>query len=264
MMNNRHWKISGYKQNPILVHYFPSLESTNSEAKRFVMEDAPEWTVVYADLQTQGRGRYNRGWHSPAGLGLYFSVLLRPNIELKLLNLMNLGAALVIREYLQAKLAEVGINDDHAVVVKWPNDILVKEKKICGILLESEVVGQQLKYLILGIGININHQFQDFPVELRKTATSLQLSTHQQWDKSQLLIEILIKLQQKFIFDHETDYRKVIPEYQKYLAFKDQVVEINCRNQRIKGRLKGINPYGYLILEQGKDTRTITTGDLWM
>ncbi|MCK5453155.1 MAG: biotin--[acetyl-CoA-carboxylase] ligase, partial [Calditrichia bacterium] len=176
-MNSNHWQIPGHTNIPILVYYFPSLESTNSEAKRLVVEDVPEWTVIYADLQTKGRGRFNRQWHSPAGLGLYFSIILRPNMDLKLLNMINMRAALVIREILQTKLTQTSARNDRPVMVKWPNDVLVEGKKICGILLESEVVSQTVNSLILGIGINVNHQRQDFPAELRERATSLSLLT---------------------------------------------------------------------------------------
>ncbi|NOQ98099.1 MAG: biotin--[acetyl-CoA-carboxylase] ligase [Calditrichae bacterium] len=261
-MNSNHWQIPGHTNIPILVYYFPSLESTNSEAKRLVMEDVPEWTVIYADLQTKGRGRFNRQWHSPAGLGLYFSIILRPNMDLKLLNMINMRTALVIREILQTKLTQTDARNDRPVMVKWPNDVLVEGKKICGILLESEVVSQTVNSLILGIGINVNHRHQDFPAELRERATSLTLLTRQQWESSQLLNEVLPKLQQQLILDKEAGYKDVIPEYQKNLAFKDQIVEVNLQNERIKGRLKGIDSYGYLMLEQGDEIKTITTGDI--
>jgi BirA family biotin operon repressor/biotin-[acetyl-CoA-carboxylase] ligase len=119
-----------------------------------------------------------------------------------------------------------------------------------------------VKYLILGIGININHRRRDFPLELQETATSLKLLTKQNWETNRFLNKLLPKLQQQIILDQEAGFRNVILEYQKYLAFKNQVVEVKLQNQRIKGRIKGIDPYGYLLLEQGNETRTISTGDI--
>lgn len=261
-MNIQLWQIKGYSNIPILVHHYHSLESTNSKAKRMAMENASEWTVICADLQTRGRGRYHRKWHSPAGLGLYFSVILRPQIDLKFLNMINMRAALVIREILQTKLTQVDLQNEYPVQLKWPNDILVDGKKICGILLESEILNAEVNYLILGIGINLNHRRRDFPLELQETATSLKLLTKQNWETSQFLNKVLPKLQQKIILDQEAGFRNVILEYQKYLAFKNQVVEIKIQNQSIKGCIKGIDPYGYLLLEQGNETRTISTGDI--
>ena len=261
-MNNHSWQITGHSDIPILVHHYHSLESTNSEARRMAMENASAWTVICADLQTKGRGRYHRKWHSPAGLGLYFSVILRPKIDLKFLNMINMRAALVIREILQIELSQADLQNEYTVQLKWPNDILVNEKKICGILLESEILSSEVKYLILGIGININHQGRDFPVELQETATSLKLLTKQNWETNRFLNKVLPKLQQQIILDQEAGFRNVILEYQKYLAFKNQVVEIKIQNQSIKGCIKGIDPYGYLLLEQGNETRTISTGDI--
>jgi len=178
--------------------------------------------------------------------------------------MINMRAALVIRETLLNKFAQTDARIDHPVLVKWPNDVLAEEKKICGILLESEVVSNTVNYLILGIGINVNHQRQDFPAELRERATSLKMLTKRQWESSQLLNEVLPKLQKQFLYDQEVGYKDVIPDYQKNLAFKDEIVEVNLHNERIKGRLKGIDSYGYLMLEQGDEIKTITTGDIWI
>jgi BirA family biotin operon repressor/biotin-[acetyl-CoA-carboxylase] ligase len=180
------------------------------------------------------------------------------------MNMINMRTALVIREILGTRLTEREAPFNHSILVKWPNDILVEEKKISGILLESEILDREVKFLILGIGINVNHQQHDFPDELQKRATSLQLLTGQNWESSQLLNKLLPHLQQQFILDQQNDYNKVITEYQKFLAFKDQIVEVMLQDQTIRGRLRGIDSHGYLQLEQGNEIQTITTGDLWI
>lgn len=147
------------------IHHFATVDSTNTHLRGMV--DAPEWTCVTADRQTAGRGRQDRQWHSAAGEGLYLSILLRPAAGTPELPLLSLTAAVAVAE----TLGEAGVA---GVDIKWPNDLLVDERKICGILIESVGYGAAApRRVIVGIGVNLNQT--DFPAPLAETATSCRL-----------------------------------------------------------------------------------------
>jgi BirA family biotin operon repressor/biotin-[acetyl-CoA-carboxylase] ligase len=148
------------------IHHFTSIDSTNDYLKRLI--EAPEFTCIIADKQTSGRGRHARVWYSAPGDGLYLSVLLCPKSPPSKIPLISLMAGIAVAEV----LIQRGVN---GVDIKWPNDILVNERKVCGILVEVTSTGPDTHRIILGIGVNLNHR--SFPPELRVTATSLRLET---------------------------------------------------------------------------------------
>ena len=247
--------------SPITVYHYTSLESTNSEAVRLARNGSSDWTVIFADEQKKGRGRYAREWYSPPGLGLYFSIILRPAIDLKLINLINLRTAWIIAQMINRELSgQANIE----IRLKWPNDVLVNEKKISGILVESEIFNRQLNYLVVGIGINLNHTPQEFPPEIRSLATSLRLESNHIYDPLVLLKDIVCALNNKLYIDFKNKFRKVVEDYQKLMAYLDQPAEIRLNSELIKGKIKGLDASGQLIMQQGEDIRLINSGDLWV
>lgn len=149
--------------NPTILQ-FDSLPSTNSEAARQAVGGAPEGLCIVAREQTQGRGRQQRSWISPAGAGLYFSIVLRPRLEISAWPLITLMAALAVADALKEACAL-------DVDIKWPNDILAGERKLCGILAEA-IETETGRAAIIGIGINLGESA--LPPELRDTATSVE------------------------------------------------------------------------------------------
>jgi len=145
------------------------VDSTNSLLKRLAQEGAPEGTTVVARAQVRGRGQHSRPWFSPPGLGLYLSVLLRPPWDAGDAGLLALLAGLAVA----AACDEVGVP---AVRLKWPNDVLTGGRKIGGVLVEPVLRGGRLESAVLGLGINVLHAAEDFPPELRATATSCRLA----------------------------------------------------------------------------------------
>src|SRR5262245_34905994 len=154
-------------RNPFTIHHFASLSSTNDYLKELV--DAPEFTCVVADEQTAGRGRRERTWYSAPGDGLYLSILFFPRSDSFFkLPLTALMAAIAVAE----TLIDRGVA---RVDIKWPNDVMVSERKVSGILAEAVSVGSESPRVVLGVGVNLNHQ--SFPPELSETATSLAIET---------------------------------------------------------------------------------------
>lgn len=147
-------------------HYHPSLDSTNLAARRLAMANAPEGTVVAADQQLAGRGRLGRHWVSAAGLGLWFSVIVRPSVPPHQLALVTLLTAVAAAEGIEEVAGTI-------VGIKWPNDLVIGGRKTAGILTEAGTELDRVDYIVIGIGINVLHRPEDFPPELRATATSL-------------------------------------------------------------------------------------------
>lgn len=142
-----------------------STESTMDDASEAARADAPDGHVVLADQQTHGRGAHGREWASPPGADLYFSVVARPQVEPSFTALVTLATGLGVRDAAAAWLP------DRRVTVKWPNDILIGRRKCAGILVESRMLGSKIEAIIIGVGLNVNRT--EWPVELGGTATSL-------------------------------------------------------------------------------------------
>lgn len=172
------------------VEYYESISSTNNRAKE-IAEQKLEGTVIIAEEQTQGKGRLSRKWVSPKGKGLWFSIILKPNLEPdKVYKITLIGAAAV-----NEALKEMGIKSS----IKWPNDIIIEGKKVCGVLTEMSCEKNRVKYVVMGIGINVNLELEDFDTELKKKATSLKVMTGKEIDRSRLLACVLNHMERLYI-----------------------------------------------------------------
>jgi BirA family biotin operon repressor/biotin-[acetyl-CoA-carboxylase] ligase len=176
------------------IQHFPSVGSTNVLAIEAAQASAAHGSVWVADEQTAGRGRSNHAWHSVAGDGLYVSVLLRPTMALIDALWLSLATGLAV----QAAIAVVtGLTPD----IRWPNDLLIGSRKCGGILVETSAIASQsdaqamLRYAVIGVGINVNHQ--SFPAELETLATSLQRESGKQWARERILVEFLQALEKE-------------------------------------------------------------------
>jgi BirA family transcriptional regulator, biotin operon repressor / biotin---[acetyl-CoA-carboxylase] ligase len=165
-----------------------SCGSTNDEARRWAAAGAPDGAVVTSLHQTSGRGRVGRAWHSPAGDGLYFSVVVRPNLSPSQAPRLSLVVGLALAEALDELLPAAS-----RALVKWPNDVFVNNKKLSGVLLELSVRDNLCEFLIVGVGVNVNTQ--QFPEELRETATSMALAAGQRFELSEVLWVVLRHLE---------------------------------------------------------------------
>jgi BirA family transcriptional regulator, biotin operon repressor / biotin---[acetyl-CoA-carboxylase] ligase len=173
------------------IKYFESLDSTQNVAHQLVNEGAAEGTLVLAERQTAGRGRMGRKWHSPKGKGIWFSLVLRPSIPLQFTPQLTLLVAVALCRAIRSET-------ELPVGIKWPNDLLINGKKICGILLESSAEDERLKHVIAGVGISANLFPDDFPEELRGVATSLSIEAGKPIDRVQLLCRFLSELEQLY------------------------------------------------------------------
>jgi BirA family biotin operon repressor/biotin-[acetyl-CoA-carboxylase] ligase len=234
---------------------FETIESTNTEALNQARRGAGEGLCVVARRQTAGRGRHGRTWISEKDGGLYFSIVLRPRLETRLLPLITLMAAVAVRETLE-KLYRLDCD------IKWVNDIHVGRKKICGILAEnSETPAGAV--VIVGIGINLRSS--NFPAELSQTATSIEAETGQQPDPETLLQTLTHFFTRFYELLHESNGPQKIREAwieRSSYAF-GKAVKVALENETIRGVTRGIEENGALRVElDSGEVRIVHAGDV--
>ena len=244
-----HTKIVGNK-----VIYFNSLESTNKTAKEVAAVN-DEGTVVVAEQQTKGRGRLGREWISPNRKGLYFSVILKPDTDpTKVAKLTLMGAAAVNRG-----LLDMGMESQ----IKWPNDIVIKGKKVAGILTEMNCELGTINHIVIGIGINVNQSRDEIPYELRDRATSLLIEGNRAINRKELLAAVLNRLDEfylDFMDEENTDRVLEICRDNSAVIGKDVLV-IQGENSR-KGHVVGINHDGELQVRFDTGLEAIFSGEV--
>jgi BirA family transcriptional regulator, biotin operon repressor / biotin---[acetyl-CoA-carboxylase] ligase len=243
------------KEIALQVLRFDSLPSTNLEAARHASEGAPEGLFIVAAEQTAGRGRLQRHWASPKNAGIYVSVILRPGVEQKLWPLITLMAAVAVHDVL---FETCGLQTD----IKWPNDVLFNEKKLCGILADS-IETDMGPAVILGIGINLNDNA--FPFELRQIATSIQAATSQLPDAELLLTTLASRVIDGYKDLHVTDGpARLIAAYSKRSSYcRGKHVRVIEENDSFTGVTRGIESDGALRIEIEEGTMHIVrAGDV--
>ncbi|MFH0754146.1 MAG: biotin--[acetyl-CoA-carboxylase] ligase [Candidatus Omnitrophota bacterium] len=172
-----------------LVYHFESVHSTMDEAFRLGLEGAPEGTVVVAESQIKGRGRMGRNWSSPKSRGIYFSLLLRPVLPPSQAPMLTLDAAVALSQAVEKVCPQVKAR------IKWPNDILVSKKKLCGILTELRAETDRVQFVVIGVGVNVNNT----PSQFLPEATSLRVETGVVCDRVQLFQEILRQMEKRYM-----------------------------------------------------------------
>ncbi len=219
------------------ILHFSQVDSTMDVARKEALWGAPAGTVIVAEQQTAGKGRLQRNWLSPAG-GLALSVIFRPNLDN--LPYMIMIASLAVAEAIRKT---TGLKPQ----IKWPNDILIREKKISGILIENDIRKNDLKYCIVGIGVNVNIRVANFP-EIATLATSLSDELKKQVSRLQILVALLSELDRLY---QQLSRRSVIWEaWQKQLITIGQKVQVNMGGRTYTGTAESVTHDGSLLLRQ--------------
>jgi BirA family transcriptional regulator, biotin operon repressor / biotin---[acetyl-CoA-carboxylase] ligase len=235
--------------------YYDEIESTNAEARRLAADGAPQGTVVVAENQLKGRGRLGRSWTSPPGKGLLFSVILRPGIAMTDAHLLTLTTGDAVAEAIEAQVKI-------PVHLKWPNDLIVDNKKAGGILLEVSGEQDRVDWVVAGIGINVNVEFAELPVPLRKTATSLKMATDKTVDRSVLLARILLTLEKAYLDCLANGFERTLREFRERDYLLHRSVSMQTREGPVVGEAAGIDDRGALLLElPDRHIRRFHSGD---
>jgi BirA family biotin operon repressor/biotin-[acetyl-CoA-carboxylase] ligase len=232
---------------------FESLPSTNTELARLASEGAAEGLAVLADEQTAGRGRLQRAWSSPKGAGLYFSILLRPAIPIEYWPLITFMAALAVGD---ALTEATGLQTD----IKWPNDLLSNERKICGILAEA-IETRAGRTVILGIGINLTQNA--FPPELANKATSVSEATGGHAERETILAALLSALSRWYALLNEPE--KIVAAWCSRSSYGyGKFVQVNNGDEVWRGTTCGIEHDGALRLETASgEIKLVRAGDVY-
>ncbi|MEW9669797.1 biotin--[acetyl-CoA-carboxylase] ligase [Ammoniphilus sp. 3BR4] len=223
------------------VHYFPSVDSTQHKAHSLAKEGAPEGTLVIADHQEGGKGRLGRVWHSPPGSGVSMSILLRPKLELHRCPQLTLLTAVAIVEAIREET-------ELPVQIKWPNDILLNGKKICGILTELNAESDCINYLIIGVGINVNTP--SFPEELSGIATSLMLEKKEPIRRVKLIQNLLQKLEELYELYLEEGFAPIKSRWESHAISIGKNLIIRQMSGTMTGFALGIDDQGVLLVQK--------------
>ena len=238
------------------IHVFDELDSTNSEAYRMAREGGEEGEVVVADRQLRGKGRLDRPWLSPPGVNLYVSIILRPPIAVRNAPLITLMAAVAT-----AKAAK-GISGLQPRI-KWPNDLLINGKKIAGLLNELKSKAGEVDFVILGIGINVNMTLEMIPEEMRPIVTSLREELGYDISRVEFLSTLLREVEGEYQAFLTGETERILRQWEELSQMVGKVVEMKSFHEVIRGRVKGIDSDGSLLLSapDGSEKRVIA-GDI--
>jgi len=238
------------------IRVFEETTSTNDVIEKLARDGVKEGAVVFAESQTKGRGRLGRKWISPTHKGLWFSILLRPNLRPQETTQLTVASATALRRAIQS---ETGLKPE----IKWPNDILIGGKKVAGILTELSAETDKVRHVILGIGIDVNQDADEFPAELKKIATSLKIETGEMISRAELATEILRELDADYARICSGKFAAVADEWEGHCTTIGKDVTVQIGGRKLRGCAESLDDDGALLLrtEHGRLER-VTGGDV--
>ncbi|MFV0465890.1 MAG: biotin--[acetyl-CoA-carboxylase] ligase [Lachnospiraceae bacterium] len=235
------------------VYYVESIDSTNTRAKQLAESGSGHGTLIVAEEQLFGRGRRGREWKSEKGSGIYMTLLLKPDFSPHSAGMITLVTAMAVVKSLQSDF-------EIPALIKWPNDIVLNGKKICGILTELSAEIDYINYLVIGIGINVSND--NFPDELT-SATSILSETGITIRRADLIASILSHFERYYSsFLLTMDLTGIYKEYNHYLANRDQKVVVHDPQESYEGLAKGVTSRGELIVDTWESRRLVTAGEV--
>lgn len=238
------------------ILFYDTVDSTNTVGGALAEKGKAEGTVIIANGQEKGRGRLGRSWLSPHGLNIYMSLVLRPEIEPKdttLITIMaSVGCTVALRKV-------TGLN----VTIKWPNDLIVSDKKIGGILTEVRIENKKVKYAVTGVGINVNMDSDTLPNEIKDIASSIKIESGILYSRAEILTEILNQIDYWYGVLKEMRRRELLYEWQFLTSTLGKQVKIITSKETLTGFAESLDNEGMLVLRLPTGTSiAISSGDL--
>ncbi len=238
------------------IQHFAEIDSTNNYAKKIASEGCAHGTVVVADRQTMGRGRIGRQWQSDSADGLWFSIVVRPELEPENIQVITLATSVAVVE---------AIKETQGIIcgIKWPNDIILDGRKLGGILTELSAEPGHVNYVVVGIGINVNQDLEHFDYEIRQKAVSLKMYDNKPVQRSKLLGSILTSFEKLYKSVLLGKNKDIIDKWTEYSVTIGKEVKVAYRNVEYIGTAQSIAADGRLIVKC-KDgvTREISAGEI--
>jgi len=239
------------------IYSWQSVQSTNTIASRLAALGAPEGTLIVAEKQTRGRGRFGRSWHSPAGLGVYCSIILRPKISPAQAPGISLITAIAVAETITA----YGNID---VKIKWPNDILIAGKKAAGILTELSAEIGRTNYVIVGLGININHRQFHFPESLKKSSTSIRTGLKKEINRVEFFKKFLVNMEKEYLHFRKYGLAKSRTKILKFSSLINSPITLKIGRKTVSGNVLDIDDIGRLVVETADGIKNFSAGEVTM
>jgi BirA family biotin operon repressor/biotin-[acetyl-CoA-carboxylase] ligase len=233
-----------------VVEFHPKLPSTNDHAWRLAQQGAPHGTLVVANEQTAGKGRGKNQWFTPPDAALAFSLVIRPEGQTwEYASALSALGGLAVVEALQ----EIGLE----AKIKWPNDVLVRGRKVCGVLSEASWEADLLEFAIVGIGVNVRRDSVPPQDTIQWPAACLEDLRGQSVQRLDLLVDIVGRLAAWY---RQLGNADLAAAWERYLAFKGQVVALHNENQAIEGRIQGLDLHGRLIVQTSQGIEHLASG----
>jgi BirA family biotin operon repressor/biotin-[acetyl-CoA-carboxylase] ligase len=242
------------------IHHLLSTDSTNRVARELAAQDAPEGTAVIAEEQTRGRGRLGRSWFSPPRVNVYASIILRPQISLASVPQLTLvGAVAAARAISSIYQGPPELRPR----IKWPNDILIGSRKVSGTLVETTTVGEALRHVVLGIGINVNLREKDLPRDLAETATSLCIAAGHPLSRQALTRRLFVEIEACYDRFQREGFGRLSREYAALSDLWGRKVRVSLTEGAVEGLAEGLDPDGALRLRmRDGQVERILAGDV--
>lgn len=236
------------------IYYFDSIDSTNTKAKELAEEGHPSGTLVVADRQTAGKGRRGRSWESPTGIGIFMTLMLKPEINPNHASMLTLVAAMATTRAIRRV---TGV----PAMIKWPNDIVMNGKKVCGILTEMSAQFDYINHIVIGIGINVHNE--DFPEEIAQTASSIYLESGQHIHRASLIEAFLEEFEDVYAEYLKTeDMEGLQKEYDAMLVNRGRQVRVLDPKEPFEGKAMGITKKGELIVDTWESRKLVSSGEV--
>ena len=235
------------------LHHFYKIGSTNTAAMGAAAEGAPEGSVFLAEEQLAGRGRGTNSWQSPRSTGIYCSVVVRPTLPPSEVLVLSLASGLAVRAAIQQ------VDSRATPDLKWPNDVLIDGKKVCGILAEMNAEATRVRYIVVGIGLNVNQA--SFPKELG--ATSLRLVTGSEWSRVELVAALLKSLDREYrqLLEDPDARESILRRFAENSSWvQGKAVRIEENGSAFEGTTEGLDERGFLRVRTAKGTQTVLSG----
>ena len=237
------------------ILYFDSIDSTNTKAQELAEKGYPSGTLVVADKQIAGKGRRGRNWESPSGCGIFMTLMLKPDINPNNASMLTLVSALAVAK----ALADITGKD---AKIKWPNDIVIDGRKVCGILTEMSAQFDYINNIVIGIGINVNNS--SFPEEISATASSLRLLSGGKKYRRAEIIEKIMEYFEKYysIFLETEDLSALVNDYDAMLVNMKKQVKVLDPKEPFEGKAMGITKTGELIVDTWESRKLVSSGEV--
>ena len=235
------------------LHHFYKIGSTNTAALAAAADGAPEGSVFLAEEQTAGRGRGANSWQSPRSTGIYCSAVVRPQLPPSEVLILSLAAGLAVRAAIQQVDSRISAD------LKWPNDVLIGGKKVCGILTEMNAEATRVRYIVVGIGINVNQS--SFPKELQ--ATSLRLVSGSEWSRVELGAALLKSLDHEYrqVLENSGERESILRRFTESSSWtRGKAVRIEENGSAFEGTTEGLDSRGFLQVRTPKGLQTVLSG----